>query len=406
MSDSNYGIEITPAGVKIKDADEIFNERARDWKDAFALKNKSANMDKHTPQGQIAVSEAAAINAKNIALLKISNMFNVDKATGIFQDALYNIFGLKRKAAIPTTVNVICSGLSGTQINGKETANPSKIEDAQGNMYVAQTSAVIGESGSISVIFENEKVGSIPCVANSINRISTTTAGWDGVSNPAEGIAGQEAEDDEDFRRRYKLLVANNASGDIGGMQSAILKLDGVLDALVIQNNLSVAGTILGYSLSANSYVLSVLGGNDDDIAKILLSKISMANQAGNTTVDVVEKESGKIYQMKFLRPAALNYFFNVEIVNDALLPADIEDKIKDAIYENFYDNRVRIGSTVYASRFSGAVSSKLPNVNILNLQIASKPDGGSRSAWGNSIRCLLAQYPATNKENILITRQ
>lgn len=404
MSSFNYGITFTPQGVIIAEPDDVLQAMKQLWVDAFATRNKVINMSNYTPQGQVAVSMAAIVNQKNIDILTLINNFDIAKAQGIYLDFIFKIFGLERKPAQPTIVQCVCTGIAGTVINGKDESVPSLASDNSGNVYVASTTTTIPAGGTVTMQFENQVGGAIPCQANTLVNITTTQAGWDTINNPSDGVTGSNEESDDDFLARYQDLVQQNAGGTIGALQTAVRALDGVLDAFGAQNNLPNTASIYGYTLQPNSYVISVLGGADADIGLAILLKMSMATQNGETTVTVNDPVNNVPYEVKFVRPTELSYFFNIQVANSSNLPADIIDKIKDAVYNDFYNNRVRIASTVYASRFITAINNALGSINIASLTMASQPDGGTQSSFGNSVSCKLDQYPSLDKENIAVS--
>jgi hypothetical protein len=399
----NWGINFTEKGIEIADAQDVATAVMNLFVAAFALQNKTLNTSYTTPQGQLATSLAAIINNKNIDFLRICNNFDIDKATGVWLDALCALFNISRKASVPTTVNCLCTGLAGTVIYGMNEENPSKVSDLSGNIYICQTTTTIPAGGSVTVTFQNEVGGNISCPSDTVNTIVTTTAGWDTVNNPSAGIVGSDTETDAELRKRYKQFVNNNASGTIGSLVSAVLGLEGVLDCVGAENPSGAAISVGGYTIQPNTYSLSVLGGNGSDIAGAMYEKHSMATQTGNTTVTYTDPDTNVSYNFSIVRPTKLSYFFKVTLANEASLPADIADKVKSAIYEDFYDNRVKINSTTYASRFFNAVNSVADNIEIVSIEVASQPAGGSLSAYGNSVTCNFDQYPDLETTNISV---
>ena len=404
MSTSNYGIEFTETGIVIKDTSLIYADVMADIIAAFNLKSKIITDSEQTPQGQIATSMSDIINNKNLEIVSIANQLDVDKNSGIFQDMLYKIFGLTRNPANPTLVTCTVTGISGITIYGKNETNPSRASDTAGNTYVAQTTTVIGSGGTATVIFENEVGGATACPANSLNSIITSQNGWDTIDNPSDGTVGSDIESNTDFRARYRLLVANNSSGSASALQTAISGLDGVLDVVVRENITETTATFNGYSIEGNHYAISILGGNDTEIAQIILDKKSIASQNGNTTITIVDSITGQSYSFQIIRPTKLSYFVNVELENQASLPSDIVDTVKQAIYDNFYNNRVKIASTTYASRFYKPMLDAYPTLNISLVELASQPEGSTKTAYGSSVVCNLDQYPDLNIDDIVVT--
>ena len=405
MSTSNYGFSFTDNGIVLSDAADIKSALWDVFTQAFALQNKQLNQSDYTPQGQLVTSMADIINNKNIDLLKIANSFDIDKATGLWLDALCALFSIYRKLAISTTVQCTCVGLPGTVINGQNETNPSRAADSSGNNYVCVNTTTIPAGGSVSVTFKNEVAGAIACPANTLTTILTTTPGWDTINNSSSGVIGSDTETDAELRTRFKQFVNNNASGTIEALQSAVLAVDGVLDCVGKDNPTSAAVTIGGYSIASHTYTLSVLGGSNSDIATAMWEKHSMASQTGNTTITYTD-DDGISYNFSILRPTKLSYFFKVTLANQLSLPADIETLVQDAIYNDFYNNRVKINSTTYASRFYNAINSISDNIEIVSVTMASKPHGGSKSAYGNSVVCNLDQYPDLDKNDIEVDFQ
>jgi hypothetical protein len=184
---------------------------------------------------------------------------------------------------------------------------------------------------------------------------------------------------------------------------SAVRAVDGVVDCAGAENPTGSAVSVGGYTRQPNTYTLSVLGGANSDIAAAMYEKHSMAAQTGNTTVTYTDSETGVSYNFSIVRPTELNYLFKVTLANQMSLPSNIDELVKDAIYEDFYNNRVRINSTTYASRFYNAVNSTFDGIEIVSIEIASQPAGGSASAYGNSVTCKLSEYPALDKDNIQV---
>ena len=403
---TNWGINFTENGIEIADASDIASAVMALFSAAFAIQNKTLNTSYTTPQGQLATSFAAIINNKNIDFLRICNNFDIDKATGVWLDALCALFNIYRKEAVPTTVSCVCTGLSGTVINGMNELEPSKVADAEGNVYVCQTTTTIPAGGSVTVTFQNEVGGAIACPTNTVTSIVTTISGWDTVNNPNAGVVGSDTETDAELRKRYKEFVNNNASGTIGSLVSAVLGLDGVLDCVGAENPSGASISVGGYTINANTYALSVLGGTGSDIAAAMWEKHSMATQTGNTTVTYTDPDTNVSYNFSIVRPTELAYYFKVTLANEASLPVDIADQVKEAIYQDFYDNRVKINSTTYASRFFNAVNSLANNIEIVSIEMASKPSGGILSAYGNSVVCKFSEYPSLDKANISVIFQ
>lgn len=80
-------------GFSADSVSEVRAAVAAAWKAAFKSDNTAElNTEPETPAGQIIDSQTASIVQKDSEILYLANMLNPLKATGIFQDALAEIY--------------------------------------------------------------------------------------------------------------------------------------------------------------------------------------------------------------------------------------------------------------------------------------------------------------------------
>lgn len=207
-------------GLSVPDEKDILDGRLSDLDDA-----PGGGMSKSltTPQGQIAMSEAAIIAASNDQKLAIINGINPDYSTGRFQDAIGRIYFMDRISAQGTTVTATATGLVGTIIPAGSTA-----QDDAGYIYTSLSSATITSSGSVDIIFRNNTTGPMPCPVGSLNTIYRAISGWSGVYNNASGVVGVDVESRSAFELRRQKSVAINGRNTDASTLSALLSTDGV----------------------------------------------------------------------------------------------------------------------------------------------------------------------------------
>lgn len=161
------------------------------------------------------------------------------------------------------------------------------------------------------------------------------------------------------------------------------------------------------YPLAPHSMYVAVVGGVDQDIAEAIWRKKDVGcDYNGNTELTVVD-DSGynypqPTYQVKFNRPSTLGILFEVQLVDDPTLPANIEDLVKDAIVARFNGAdggaRERIGSTIYASRYYGAVSSAATNIAVISILI------GTVTATLTTVNVGIDESPSISANDIVVT--
>lgn len=336
------------------------------------------NLDQSTPQGQLAVSTAAVIGYCNDLFLAFTNGVDPAFASGRLQDAIARIYFLERAPALPTVVQAVCSGLTGTLIG-----SGSRAIAVDGNIYVATASLYIPAGGSVTVPFACITPGPILCPAGSLNGIYQTVPGWDSVTNPTEGITGRDEESRADFEARRAASVAINAAGVLPAIRASVLNVDGVLDAYVTENNTAAPVTIGGVSVAAHSLYVCVAGGALADVAEAIWRKKNPGcGYTGGTTVTVVDDNSAysipyPSYAVSFDVAFPLITLFSITIANSAGVPSNAVDQIRAAVSAAFNgtdgNSRVsRIGGTVFASRFYGAIAALGDWAQIVSLRVGS----------------------------------
>lgn len=393
-------IAFTPAGLVVPEESAI---RAGAYADMNAAFGGNLNPDASTPQGQLITSQTAIIGDKNNQFLAFVNGIDPATSSGFMQDAIGRIYGLTRLPALPTTVDVLCSGKTGVVI-----PIGSTVLDVSGNIYASTAAGTIPVGGSITIPFAAVVTGPTPCPIGAINRINKTVFGWDSATNAVAGVTGVNVESRADFEFRRKLSVAGNANGSVQAVYGSVINVAGVTDLYVTDNRTNTPVVIDGQTLTPHSIYVAAVGGTDLAVATAVWKKTSAGcDFNGNTTV-VVTDDSGynlpaPTYQIKFERPPDFNVYFAVTVQNLSGLPnATVETAIKNSIISAFSGSdggtRARIGSTLLATRYIQPVAAAA-QVAILSIFIGSAP-----APVGVSQYVQIDQAPITSAANIDVT--
>lgn len=210
------------------------------------------NMQLTAPQGQLAQSQTAIVGDKNSQIAYVSNQFNPSTASGIWQDALGNIYLMNRIAGAGTVVQAPCIGAVATTISAGLVA-----EDQSGYLYNVTASATIPASGTVSVSFQCQTQGPIP-VPTSLS-IYAGVGGWDAIGTPTGGSEGNLVETRAAFELRRQNVLAANAQGIPTAVLGAVFNVSGVLDAYVLSNPLSTSsGASFTGSISGSTLTVTV----------------------------------------------------------------------------------------------------------------------------------------------------
>lgn len=352
----------------------ILEARQSDLNAAFG---GNLNPALNTPQGQIATSDTAIIADNYDQQALLYNSVDPAYASGRMQAAIGRIYFITRNPALPTVVQVTCTGLVNTPI-----PNGALVQDVNNNLYFCTAGATIPISGSIVLPFSNLSAGPIPCPAGAIgdNSIYQAIPGWDSATNVDDGVLGENVESRAAFEERREQSVAKNARGTISAIQGAVLDVSGVLDAYSYQNDTASPVTVQGVTIAANSIYVCVSGGAEADIANAIWTKKSPGcGYTGNTSTTVYDNNSGysapiPSYTVTYQTPTPTPILFAVSLANNALVPADAATQVQNAIINAFAGAdggpRARIGSFIFASRFYSPVAALGPWVEIRSILV------------------------------------
>lgn len=392
-------------GFSVSSTSEIREEVAEDWKEAFKKDNTPELVtDPETPAGQLIDSQTAAIRQKDAEIAYLANQFNPLTSSGIYQEALGKIYFLERKQAINSTAVCTCVGIAGTVIPAGSAIRT--VDDER--QWKLQTAVTIGSNGTVSGTFESEEEGAIAAGENTLTKIVNVVAGWDSVTNPAAATVGQLEETQSAFEARRYQSVALNARGTTDAVYARVANVDDVIAVYVTDNKTNVNKTIDGYTLKPHSIYVAATGGTDDDIAKAIYNSVSAGcDYNGNTTVQVIDENTGAYESVQFERPEDLPIYFRVK-VQDVDLPTDYQTVIAEAIYNNFFGAdetivngsqllRLKMNDDIYASRFSISIM----NAGILSvLSIELSTDGEN---WVNSVHVPIDKNPTMALSNVTV---
>ena len=395
-------------------ADEVSDVRsdvASAWRQAFSREGDPVlNTEPETPAGQLIDSQTAAVVEKDSELLYLCNQFDPRKSSGVFQDALGQIYFLTRKAAVPSQAVITVTGLPGTVI-----PVASQIRSTADDTLWACTEAVtIPAEGETTVTFACMTTGAISAAAGTLTRIVTVTAGWDTAINLSAATVGNPAESRGAFESRRYASVALNSRSTAAAIYARILQISDVVSCYVTQNRTNAVQVIDGYSLKPHSVYVAVVGGDDDDIAQALYDTVSAGcDYNGNTEVEITDPYTGAVETVAFNRPAEMDVYLKVTLVADTALTSQQVTSIKTALYNNFYGldssivlddqpiPRVTMNTVIYASRFPVSLYN-LGFSNVLEVKVKAGADG----VWSDSIRATLNDDPVLLTDNITIVTE
>lgn len=363
-----------PTGFIAPEESEILAAVLQDIDQAFG---GGLNPALDTPQGQLASSQAAIIGNANDTFVYYTNQVDPAYADGRMQDAIARIYFLTRLPSEPTVAQCVCTGLEGVTVPVGAMAIST-----DGNLYTCTQEGTFDITGTMTLSFACNTLGPITCPADSVTQIYQAIPGWDTINNPTDGVIGTNTESRTEFEARRAASVALNSIGSLNSILGAVLSVENVLDAYVMENTAATSATIDGVLLVAHSVYVAVVGGVAEDVARAIWSKKAPGcNYNGNTTVTIEDNNVAynppyPSYDVQFEIPQSAPVLIAVSLANNAQVPSDATTLIQNAIIAAFSGAdggpRARIGGTVYASRFYSPVAQLGSWAQIISIDVSS----------------------------------
>lgn len=388
------------AGVGVEDAASVREKIRQIFVDAFADAGSETelNTDPETPAGQLVDGMTALVTEKDTELLEMANGFNPKTATGLWQDALGEIYFIQRHVAQPTYVTCQCTGLQGTVI-----PSGAVVQDVNGNNYQSGVQTTIPSEGTVEVVFACQETGPIEAGAGTVNKIITVIPGWDSVNNATAGVVGRDRETQAEFEQRRYESVAKNSHGLAESVGGSVYNLDDVVACRIEQNRGDDPIDLLGVTIPGHSVYLSVYGGEPEEIGQIMHQKLDAGcGTAGNTSVRVTDETNQSQHTYYYTVAELKNLYVQVTTAKDAVYD---EEAVTSSILSNFNGetadySRAKMGDTVFASRFyQTAISAGL--TDLVKIEIGRTP-----GTYGQSAAFNLDEMPVLDALNIVYVEE
>lgn len=391
-------IEITEQGIIAPPTSDVVSGFWDIFINAFG---GDLNTTMNTPQGQLVTSLSAMTQDERNQIIKLMNMIDPRYSTGIYQDAIAYIYFLTRKKAIPSIASIEFTGLSGSVI-----PKGFLLVDENNNQWKTSNAYTIGVSGTVTGFVESVAVGEISASPNTINRIVVALSGLDRVNNPTSAVVGSIVESRDDFELRRSESVSANSTLVDSAVRGTIANLPDVVDVWVQSNNSSAATTFgkTNYPVDRNSILVSVVGGDDYDIAwNILVKAGTGCGFNGDTEVTVYDNDSYPTtppsYSVKFLRPTLTNIHFKLTIEDISKMSYQNELTIKSTLL-----NALKTGATkARIAQVLRAVQYVAPIANAVSLSIISLEVSLDGSAWSDFLEFGVDQFPTSDESLITV---
>ncbi|WP_047680982.1 MULTISPECIES: baseplate J/gp47 family protein [Xenorhabdus] len=391
-------LQITSQGILTPPTQDVIDGWWRVLKGCFG---DNLNTDMRTPQGQLVTTLTAIITDERNSFINLLNSFDPRYADGMMQDALGYIYFLRRKQATKSVAEITINGLAGTVIPAS-----FQVSDNAGRTWSTRAEVTIGDDGLVAVHVHCDITGRIGASAESINRVVKNITGVDSVINKHAAIVGKDVESRQEFELRRQQSVAVNAKNTNAATRGAVANIKDVIDCYVIDNpsDNTIHVGVTNYPLIRNSIAVSVVGGDDNEIARRILIKAGTGcSFVGNTLVKYQDTENfaymPPTYDIKFIRPHHTPVEFIITFEDKLKLTHQDKEATRNAVMKEFSTGRGkgRIAKKLLASDYICVVA-QATTERLISIQIARK---GEIAA--NYLEFGIDEFPVLSVDDIRI---
>ncbi len=307
---------IDDSGLQIATRDEILAQLkfgAVGFPGFYAIYGADANLDPNTPDGNfLNLIAQVAIDYEEF-LADVYAQFNPDQAIGVNLDRACAYNGIVRKGGTRSTQLVAVTVAAAVTLAGVDTApdNPFTISDSSGNQFQLIATNAFGAPGTANLNFQAAEIGAVLVAPNTLTNVVTITSGVTVNNGLLAGTTGTNEESDYALRVRRQQSVEVPSKGYLEGLIGALLAIDNVTSAIVLEND---TNTTDGNGIPGHSIWTIVNGGTNADVANaIYVKRNAGCGMKGGVSVNITQVD-GTIFAVLFDRPIAQNLWLSFDI--------------------------------------------------------------------------------------------
>lgn len=332
-------------GLQIKSTTEIVESLSSAFR---AIYGQDINIESNTPDGQLIQILSQAIQDGLELLQEIYNSFDPDYAIGRTLDERCAINGIQRRSGTYTYVPVNVTVDRSVTLNGIDTVSEEEaytVSDNQNNQFVLSTTSNL-TAGTTSLSFRAKQIGQVEVLPNTITNPVTIVLGVSSINNASGASSvGINEETDAQLRARRRISVSLTSKGYTDGLKSALLNINDVQNVNVYDNRTDVTDSD---GIPPHSIWVIVEGGTNDEIGRVMNSKVSGGvGMKGSQTVWVTQ-EDGYSDEYRFDRPVnqTLSVKVNITPIGDTQIDQNyIKQQV--ASYFSFSPNQTVDSSSI-----------------------------------------------------------
>lgn len=316
--------------------------------------------------GQLAEANMAVYDARSVS-----------NATGLQLDNLALIVGVTRQEATKGTVTLTCTGTDGTVITQGKVVEGGGT-DGKARWVVSEDATISG--GTVDVVATAEEAGQVIATSGQITTIVTAVSGWSAVTNAAAADPGDDRETDSALRARRQRALQSAGATSTNAILSALLDLDFLTGATVVDNPTGTSTTVDGLTVAAYGVACAVspntlTTAQKQDVVQAIYDHLGAGTATSGSETGTVTKRDGRSHTVRFYMAAdaTVNVAWVLELAVGYVL-ADVEDPLADLVTDYFLT--LAPGDTVFPMPLIAlaATVAGIANVTSLLLNGAALP--------------------------------
>ena len=290
--------------------------------------------------GTLTASMAAQLGDLAEGLQALYDSFDVNNATGLALDNLCQIVGVTRDPSTAGSVTLTLTGTTGTVIPAGSLVEGG-TSDTAARWETSESVTLSGGTGSVVATCTTR--GRITADAGTVTKIVTPVSGWSAVTNAAAATPGVERETDTDLRARRAESLSVAGTTSVAALRTALLALDFVTAAVVLENATDADVTTSGVAIDAYGvavilYPSTLTTAQKEQVATTMFAKIAAGTPLMGAVTATVTKADGATHTLRWAwaTTTAVNVAVQVTAFDTGYVLADVQDAIEAAITTYF----------------------------------------------------------------------
>lgn len=348
-------------GLTVKTRQQILDELLNGYAGLPGMRQiygSDINVDANSPDGQLLNIVAQVAADMWEVLARINSGMDPDQAIGTILDSRAAINGVVRQGATRTIQNVDVTVTQALTLPGTDAASPFTVSDDNGNQFQLISSYAFGAAGTQTLAFQAVQTGAIETTIGGLTNIVTPIAGVAGVNNSVAATSiGKDQESDASLRIRRAKSVSLPSQGFIEGLVGALTDIEGVRQAIVLEN---ITNATDGNGIPAHSIwaIVDADSSLNADVADAIYKKRNAGCGMKGAISVPVSRPGGGTINILFDHPTPVTLYISLTIA--AVTGSFDATYIRNQLLELL---SYQIGQTADVSTIVALIKQIAPNV-------------------------------------------